>query len=223
MDPNRKLWNQQQQALRKALSQPAHHPQAVDLFLSQHAVVHSARMSQSTSWSCADEVLQDVGEEAMRIIPGGHEHSIAWVIWHIARIEDVTMNVLLAGSPQILLQDSWLERLGVTARDTGNAMDGESVAKLNATVDVEALLDYRLTVGRRTRQVVKQLKPVELKQKVEPARLQQVKDEGAVVEAANAVLEYWGGLTNAGLLLMPPTRHNFIHLNEALHIKQKIR
>jgi hypothetical protein len=36
------------------------------------------------------------------------------------------------------------------------------------------------------------------------------------------VLEYWGGLTYAGLLLMPPTRHNFIHLNEALRVKKKV-
>jgi len=35
------------------------------------------------------------------------------------------------------------------------------------------------------------------------------------------VIDYWSGLTLAGLLLMPPTRHNFIHLNEALRLKQK--
>jgi hypothetical protein len=51
--------------------------------------------------------------------------------------------------------------------------------------------------------------------------LQQVLDEGAVVQEAQGLLDYWGGLNIAGLLLMPPTRHNFVHLNEALRIKQK--
>jgi hypothetical protein len=36
------------------------------------------------------------------------------------------------------------------------------------------------------------------------------------------VAEYWGGLTLAGLLLMPPTRHNLIHLNECVKIKKKV-
>jgi hypothetical protein len=44
-----------------------------------------------------------------------------------------------------------------------------------------------------------------------------------VLEAGKSVLDYWGGFTVAGLLLMPPTRHNFIHLNEILRIRQKFR
>jgi hypothetical protein len=78
-----------------------------------------------------------------------------------------------------------------------------------------------LAVGRRTREIVKQLQPAELKQKVEPSRLQQVLDEGAVVEAARGIVDYWSKRNTAGLLLMPATRHNLIHLNEALQIKRR--
>jgi hypothetical protein len=69
--------------------------------------------------------------------------------------------------------------------------------------------------------LVKRLQPEELNLKVDPSRLQQVMAEGAVVEAASGLLDYWGGLSKAGLLLMPPTRHNFVHLNEALRLKSK--
>jgi hypothetical protein len=34
--------------------------------------------------------------------------------------------------------------------------------------------------------------------------------------------DYWSKKTIAGLLLMPPTRHNFVHLNEAARIRQKL-
>jgi hypothetical protein len=44
-------------------------------------------------------------------------------------------------------------------------------------------------------------------------------DEGAVVAAAKGVVEYWGRRNTAGLLLMPATRHNLVHLNEALWLK----
>jgi len=67
-----------------------------------------------------------------------------------------------------------------------------------------------------------QLPASQLAEKVDPERLNQILKEGAVVEEAHEVLEYWGGLTYAGLLLMPPTRHNLIHLNEGLRIKKKV-
>ena len=34
-------------------------------------------------------------------------HSIAWFIWHMTRIEDVTMNLLLAGSPEVFSSANW--------------------------------------------------------------------------------------------------------------------
>jgi hypothetical protein len=142
-------------------------------------------------------------------------------MWHIARIEDVTMNMLVAGSPQILHQGGWLERMNISVRDTGNLMDPQDVAKLSATIDVEALRAYRLAVGRRTRQIVQQLQPQALKQMVEPSRLQQVVQEGAVVQAAGDLIDYWSKRNIAGLLLMPATRHNFVHLNESLNIKSR--
>jgi hypothetical protein len=47
-------------------------------------------------------------------------------------------------------------------------------------------------------------------------------EQGAVRAEAGELLEYWGGLTITGLLLMPPTRHLFVHWNEAQRIRQKI-
>ena len=57
---------------------------------------------------------------------------------------------------------------------------------------------------------------------VDPIRLQRLVDEGAVVEAASDLIAYWGRRNIAGLLLMPATRHNFVHLNEAFRLKQRL-
>jgi hypothetical protein len=227
MDPRRKLWNQEQQNLRRLLSDPASFPQAIQLFLRQHAMLHSAEMSGSGLYSFDDEIWQGLSEPAARRIPPGAEHSIAWITWHLARIEDVTMNLLVAGeavvfTAQLLQQGGWLEKLKVSARDTGNQMPPAEVAALSATIDLAALRLYRCAVGRQTREVVGYLQPIDLKRKVNPARLQQVLAVGAVRPTATDLIAYWGGLTIAGLLLMPPTRHNFVHLNEAQRLKQKI-
>ena len=221
MDAHRKNWNQGQQELREALTHPEEHPKAIELFLRQHAMVHSAQVSKSGLWSFDDEVWQDLSEETARTIRRNLEHSIAWNIWHIARIEDVTMNMLVAGGSQVAVHEGWYERMKISMRDTGNAMDGQDVAALSSTIDLDALRAYRDAVGRRTREVVRRIQPDEFKRKVEAGRLQRVLDEGAVLPEAQGLLDYWGGLSIAGLLLMPPTRHNFVHLNEAVRIKGK--
>ena len=90
-------------------------------------------------WSFADEACQDLTEAELRAVPAGGEHSVAWLIWHIARIEDVTLNLLVAGCPQLLHQDGWLERMNAPAAHTGNGMDREAIAAFSAALDVAAL------------------------------------------------------------------------------------
>lgn len=221
IEANRKLWNAGQAELRRTLLSFKTHEQAVELFLHQHAMLHSVQVDQTAVWSYEDDILDDLDEARFRRIPADGEHSIAWVIWHLARIEDVTMNLLAAGTPQTLHKDGWYKRLKISHRDTGNLMGVAGIAAISAGIDLQTLRAYRLAVGRRTRAIVRQLLPEDLKRKVDPIRLQQVLTEGALAPDATDVLAYWGGLTIAGLLLMPPTRHNFIHLNEALRLKQK--
>jgi hypothetical protein len=222
LDAHRREWNLKQKVLRQVLALPDNHPEAMELFLSQHAMVHAAEMSHAGLWSFEDEILEGVSGQQMRLIPHNCDHSIAWIFWHMTRIEDITMNLLMAGSPQVLLMENWQERMQVVVQDTGNAMTTSAMVELSTTINLEGLRAYRLSVGQRTRQIVKLLKWEQLKQKVDPACLRQITLQGAVAETASGLLDYWGGLTMAGLLLMPPTRHNFIHLNEALRIRQKI-
>lgn len=217
----RKLCLNQQSELRKLMNDPNQHAEAMQLFFSQHAMLHSAIMAQTEPWSFEDEVLDDLSEAEIRRVPKNQDHSIAWNIWHIARIEDVAMNLLVAGSPQVFIQDKWLERLQINVRDTGNAMSSKGVEVLSASIDIEGLREYRVAVGRRTRAIVAELHPEELRMNVKPSRLQRVLDEGAVIEAARDLTEYWGRRDIAGLLLMPATRHNLVHLNESLKIKRK--
>jgi hypothetical protein len=222
MDPNRKLWNQGQQRLQHALS-ANDHPKAIELFLSQHAMVHSANISKTKLWSFEEEVLQALPEGQFRCVPPGGEHSIAWIIFHLARIEDITMNILVAGTPQLFLQDGWARKLKVNILHSANRMGDAGVTVLSAQIDISQLRAYRQAVARRTREIVRKLKPDELRQKADPARLQRTLDEGALLPEAIEILNYWSKRTIAGLLLMPPTRHNFLHLNEALRIRQKIQ
>jgi len=223
MSSHRKLWNKRQRELRPLLEGGEQFEAAIQLCLSQHAALHSAELAAEATvtepYSFEDVLLDGMDEEQIRRIPRNEEHSVAWLIWHMARIEDVAMNILVAGGPQIMNQGDWLERMGVTVVNTGNLMDEAEVAKLSAAVDIGALRAYRLTVGRGTRAIIQNLQAEQLKEKTDPARLERIMAEGAVVEEARGLVDYWSKRTIAGLLLMPATRHNFVHLNEGQRLK----
>ena len=219
---DRKSWNTQQQQLRQALAKKDTHEQAVALFMQQHAQVHCAEMSGAGEPTFEDEVWQGLSEGGAKIVPQKEEHSIAWLFWHLTRIEDATMNVLLAGRPQMFIADGWQARLGVTVSEVGNAMSPAEMADLSAALDIQALRAYRVAVGRRTRENVRALAAGAFRYKVDPAGLEQLLAEGAVNEGSRWLLDYWGGLTLGGLLLMPPTRHCLVHINEALVVKKRL-
>ena len=165
MNPNRKLWNEGHQKLQRALT-ANDQERASELFLSQHAMLHSVSISKSKLWSFEDEILNDMTEDQIRCIPPKGEHSIAWIIFHIARVEDITMNMLVAGTPQLFLRDQWAEKLHVIVLHSANKMSEASVIQFSRQIDIPALRTYRQAVGRQTRAIVKNIKPAALKQKV---------------------------------------------------------
>jgi hypothetical protein len=220
MDLRHKQWIQDRQALQQALNKPGEHERSLELFLRQHAAVHTAAAGQPQVWSFEDELWTGLGVDAVRYIPSKTDHSIAWMIWHITRIEDMTMNVLVAHQPQVFSQDHWPARLNVPFRDTGNDLKPGEVAQLSAAVDVDALRAYRTAVGLRTREVICQVPQGMFKRKVDAAQIQILAEQGDVTAGADWLLKYWGGRTTAGLMLMPATRHPLVHLDEAMRVKQ---
>lgn len=221
MHPNRKLWNEGHQKLNRSFTS-GNHDKAIELFLSQHAMVHSARMANSGLWSFEDEVLKGLSDDKIRQIPPGGEHSIAWIMLHITRIEDIVMNMLITGKGQLFTRDGWAKKMNVEIIHSANRMSEAGVKELSAKVNIKALRAYRLAVGRRTCQIVQKLKADDFKKKVNPIRLQNVLDEGAVIPEAMEIIRYWGSKTIAGLLLMPPTRHCILHWNEAERIRKQL-
>jgi len=227
MDVNqRKLWNENHKKLTDMILKPHEHDNAVELFLNQHALLYSSRLTQSPVQTFEDQLFKDLEEEALRKFPvkaPDTRNSIVWHVWHITRIEDMTMNVLVNDTDQVLYAGDWPKQLQVDFVHSGNGMTDEEVEELSSRIDTDALLLYRWEVGRRTGEIISGLQPGEFKRKVEPRRIKVLEAQCAVKTEASWLLEYWGNKTIAGLVLMPATRHNFIHLNKAIRIKQKLQ
>ena len=69
---------------------------ATQLFLDQHGAVHSANVAGNKG-SAAERAFAGVTDEQMRVRPREDLNSLAWLLWHVARAEDLFVNPVLAG------------------------------------------------------------------------------------------------------------------------------
>src|SRR5262245_64260846 len=81
------------------------HMDARDLFLDQHAAMHSVAVG-GNKVSTAERTFTGLTDEQMRLRPRGDLNSLAWLLWHIARAEDIFVNGLVAANPQVF-DETW--------------------------------------------------------------------------------------------------------------------
>ena len=207
--------NSLHKSLRQSLTEGDDAKQAIRIFLDLHSQLHSMKVSPQTAWSYEDFLLEGLGEAEIRKVPEGQEHSIAWILWHLTRVEDLTMNLLVAGHDQVFEKDGWWAKIGSPIKHTGNGTGLEVAKALSSAVDIDALRAYRVSVGIATQELVQTLTLEDFKRKVSSENIQRILDEGGVIQDGEDMVVYWSRRDVAGLLLMPPTRHTLVHWNEA--------
>lgn len=226
IDNRKQLWNSNHNLLKSIITKKDKFDEAIALCLKQHAMVHLSEVSQIDETTFEDDLWDNLSDVAFRTMPSPKdEATIAWCLWHLSRIEDITMNILISDHIQVINSDSWLKKMKVDIRDTGNAMTNEEIIDFSLKIDIPELKNYRKAVGRKTREIIKKLDYSDIKKKMEASRLQRILDEGAVldVESSKWLIDFWGRKNTAGILLMPITRHNIVHLNEAMQLKEKCK
>lgn len=218
-----KQWNPKQALLKSIIQKPDKFDEAIQLCLDMHSLVHTSEMLKMGIETFEDILWNGLDEEVFSTMPTNKDVTIAWNIWHLTRIEDMTANILIANDIQVINSDNWIDRMNVTVYDTGNAMTDNEIIFFSSKIDMKELRNYRIAVGRKTREIIKQLGPNDMKRKMEPDRLQRILDEGGVleVEGSKWLVDFWGRKTVAGILLMPITRHQIVHINDALKLKEK--
>ncbi|MDP4145485.1 MAG: DinB family protein [Bacillota bacterium] len=218
-----KQWNPKQALLKSIIFEKDKFHEAMSLTIELHSMIHSSEMSGVEVKTFEDEIWDKLNENAISYMPTNEDVTIAWNIWHITRIEDITSNILIAGQDQVINSDNWIEKMNVKISDTGNAMKASEIMTFSESINVQQLRNYRIDVGRRTREIISGLKPEDLKEKIESPRLQRVLTEGGVLEVEDSIwlLDFWGKKNVAGILLMPITRHQVVHINDSLKLKEK--
>lgn len=180
---------------------------AIDFFLLRYADLHRR---------IPEELLAKLPEPQVRGRPQAGVNTIAWLLWHTARIEDVGVNRFVADRPQVL-DDGWHERLGVSRRDVGTGMTDAEVDALSARVDLPALRGYWEAVTRRTLDVAGTLGGADLENVVPADHVRRVASgEGAVASGVEWLTDFWaGGRSRAWFLSQVPLLHVYGHYFEA--------
>jgi len=84
-----------------------------------------------------DELTDGLTDEASNYRPTPDANSIAWLIWHSARVQDLQL-ADVAGVEQVWIRDGWVDRFGLDLprNDTGYGHSAEQVAKVRAPADL---------------------------------------------------------------------------------------
>ena len=190
---------------------------AKDLFLSQHAAVQSQAVGGNPV-SAAERAFGGLSDAQMRVRPREDLNSLAWIMWHIARAEDIMVNVLIAGRPQIF-DDAWVKRLGISRRDFGIGMTSPEVTDLTRAIDLVALREYRDAVGRRTRELIAGFKDADWGGELSGAAVQQAAAEGAFGSRAEQIVKGFTGRPRTAVLSGIALVHPAAHIGEAATIR----
>jgi hypothetical protein len=211
-------------AVRKLIRVAKSFDAATSAVLDLHAATHSAKVSDSTEKTLSDDLLNGLADADFSVMPTKKDETIAWHLWHIARIEDLVSNLLIAEQDQVF-NDGWMNRMHVTVKDVGNSMTDEEIFALSETVDKRALIDYRDAVGIQTRRMIKALTLGDLKRKPSETALSRLVAEGGLLEEKGSIWlkKFWGSYTVQGLLLLPLTYHHMLHLPDSFAIKAAVK
>ena len=114
------------------------------------------------------EVVEGLSTEQLTMQPNGDANPIAWLVWHIARVQDAELAGLV-GDRQLWQDGDWASQFGLEP-DPHNHGYGHTVDDVRAVrpESPEALLAYFDAVTGRTHEHLRALKSADLDRVVDP-------------------------------------------------------
>jgi hypothetical protein len=144
-----------------------------------------------------EELTDGLTDEVAFFRPTATANSIAWLIWHSARQQDMQL-CDIAGTEQVWLRDGWVDRFGLDLpREAMGYGDGpEEVAKVRASADL--LAGYYHAVHKATLEYIASVTPEEL---------------------ARIIDERWNPPVTAGARLVSIVDDAAQHLGQAAYVR----
>ncbi len=176
------------------------------LFLQRHDVLYDYFLA---------EFWKTVPEELMRKRPHPNVNSIAWVLWHLTRVEDAGLNLFVTEGTQILDEGKWMDKLNIPWRDNGGNMNFSEVDRLSQAIDLQALQDYSKAVRVRTHGIVSNIGNVDMSTTLSLERAKVILIDGGLAHTDPEGLAKWyTGWSKEKCLMVFGLTHPFEHVGE---------
>lgn len=203
----------------------------INLTLDVHAMVHPGMISGQTEKTIADYVVDYMLDDDHKelFVPrmeceidlnyaGTDMVPMCWHFWHTYRIEDLVSNLLIAEQEQIYNQE-WHQKINSPITDTGNALEHSEIVSFGEKINVKALYEYMIEVGKNTREIISKLTLEQICRKASAEQLERIVKEGGLTADKRSIwlIGYWGSLTVGGMILTPLTDHHMMHLPPCLN------
>lgn len=92
---------------------------------------------------------EGLSSEQLHMVPEGESHSIAWIMWHGARVEDLIMQQIIKGEAAEWDRGGWASKTGLPEKGFGTGQSTEE-AKMIRIPNVDAFLGYAAKVAELT-------------------------------------------------------------------------
>ena len=115
------------------------------------------------------KALDGLTQEEAAWSPGPECNCIAFILWHIAREEDLFVNRLIQQKDQLYEMESWREKLGTPAKDIGYQYTAEQL-RAWPVPKLEVIQGYANSVREKTLPFLKELPSDKLSQVLRPDR-----------------------------------------------------
>jgi hypothetical protein len=191
------------------------------VLLAQHGRCHALEVG-GVDLSVQVVVLNGITDEQMLQRPAPSTNSLAYVLWHMTRTEDIGLNTIITERPQVFDAGGWATQLNVMRRDFGSGMTDAEVDAFNQQINVRALFAYRVAVGQRTQAILCALKPETLEEVIDDHLIQRAQDEGAFGPHAAWVPQRWMNKRKEYTLTWSVLAHTFLHFGEAYNIRKQL-
>lgn len=106
-----------------------------------------------------------LSDEQLHFVPEGQSHSIAWCMWHGARIEDLFFQQIFQGQRAEWETGGWAAKTGLPEKGFGTGQPTEEAKQVRIT-SLEAFRDYQARVAELAKSYVAGLSDADLGREV---------------------------------------------------------
>ena len=184
---------------------------------------------RSTLSDAVEKLCDKLSDEQYSLMPypdanGYHCKTIAYSVWHMARIEDITAHTLICGDEQVLFRDDYMKATCSPIITTGNELVRDEITAFSQNLNITGLFRYAADVKASTDDLLSRLSYEDSKRRFTSDDKERVIASKSVSEDENAVwlIDYWCGKDISGIIKMPFTRHLIMHIEAMMRIAGKI-